>query len=258
MPTTVRCSADDHIHAAGRASAIAGLTARNGMVSGGDLHREASLAATHPRATCSHELRAAAASDAVRVCVAGCIALPTTTTERRARAAMPAAFKSERESLAMAERLIMTQKRGGMEIAPELYQAALELEKKLEALGLAKHYVALIKIRPSQINGCAFCINLHTREARRLGMGEWKIYLLPAWRESTCSMPRSARCWRGRMRSLASPSTARRASCMRSSRSTSVNVRSWRSTPPSALGFGMVHPAEKELSGAPGAVAAPR
>jgi AhpD family alkylhydroperoxidase len=42
----------------------------------------------------------------------------------------------------------------------------------------------LIKIRASQINGCAYCINMHTRDARKLGVSEQKLYLLSAWQET--------------------------------------------------------------------------
>jgi AhpD family alkylhydroperoxidase len=45
---------------------------------------------------------------------------------------------------------------------------------------------ALVKIRASQINGCANCINMHTAEAREKGETEQRIYLLPAWREAPC------------------------------------------------------------------------
>ena len=72
-----------------------------------------------------------------------------------------------------------------IDLVPEIYQAAVKLQQALEAAGLHKHYAELIKIRASQINGCAYCINMHTREARKLGISEWKIYLLSAWREST-------------------------------------------------------------------------
>jgi AhpD family alkylhydroperoxidase len=72
-----------------------------------------------------------------------------------------------------------------IDLAPEIYHAAQKLSQSIEATGLPKHYAELIKIRASQINGCAYCINMHTREARKLGISEWKIYLLSAWREST-------------------------------------------------------------------------
>lgn len=69
--------------------------------------------------------------------------------------------------------------------APELYQAASQLQAAIEATGVDKKLFELIKIRASQINGCAFCINMHTLDARKLGISEQRIYLLSAWREST-------------------------------------------------------------------------
>jgi AhpD family alkylhydroperoxidase len=55
----------------------------------------------------------------------------------------------------------------------------------------------LVKIRASQINGCANCINLHTVYARENGETEQRIYLLPAWREAPCytGRERAALCW---------------------------------------------------------------
>lgn len=71
------------------------------------------------------------------------------------------------------------------EVDPKAYQAMLGLEKYLEESSLDKIHGELIKIRVSQINGCAFCINMHTKDARKLGETEQRIYLLDAWREAT-------------------------------------------------------------------------
>jgi AhpD family alkylhydroperoxidase len=68
-------------------------------------------------------------------------------------------------------------------IEPAAYKALLGLETYLAATGLNKSLKELIKIRASQINGCAFCINMHTIDARKLGETEQRIYLLNAWRE---------------------------------------------------------------------------
>jgi AhpD family alkylhydroperoxidase len=54
------------------------------------------------------------------------------------------------------------------------------------AASLEPSLVELVKIRASQINGCANCINMHAAEARRRGETEQRIYLLPAWREAPC------------------------------------------------------------------------
>jgi AhpD family alkylhydroperoxidase len=68
-------------------------------------------------------------------------------------------------------------------IAPEAYKAMMSLEKYLHSSGLSPIHKHLVKIRASQINGCAFCIDMHTKEARKDGETEQRIYLLNAWRE---------------------------------------------------------------------------
>ncbi len=68
--------------------------------------------------------------------------------------------------------------------APHTIQAMADLEAKIAACGLEKSLMELVKIRASQINGCAFCLSMHTRDARAAGEAEERIYLLNAWRES--------------------------------------------------------------------------
>lgn len=68
-------------------------------------------------------------------------------------------------------------------VQPTAYHALMGLEKYLETTQLTKSQKDLIKIRASQINGCGFCINMHTKEARSHGETEQRIYLLNAWRE---------------------------------------------------------------------------
>lgn len=70
------------------------------------------------------------------------------------------------------------------EIAPQAYEAMIELEKYLAKSGLDKMLYELIKTRASQINGCAFCINMHTRDAIALGETPQRLFLLDAWRET--------------------------------------------------------------------------
>ena len=60
----------------------------------------------------------------------------------------------------------------------------LALNKFAEESGLEQTLLELVKIRASQINGCAFCIDMHTIDARAAGESEQRIYLLDAWRES--------------------------------------------------------------------------
>ncbi|GIL22316.1 MAG: alkyl hydroperoxide reductase AhpD [Bacteroidota bacterium] len=67
---------------------------------------------------------------------------------------------------------------------PKAYQAMLGLEKYLAESGLDKHLYELIKTRASQMNGCAFCINMHVRDAMKLGETAQRLFLLDAWRET--------------------------------------------------------------------------
>ncbi|GGA79935.1 alkyl hydroperoxide reductase AhpD [Brucella endophytica] len=69
-------------------------------------------------------------------------------------------------------------------VAPQLMQAMLDLEEKVKTSGLDETIRHLVKIRASQINGCAYCIHMHTGEARAHGETEERIYLLDGWRES--------------------------------------------------------------------------
>lgn len=64
------------------------------------------------------------------------------------------------------------------------YKAILNLEKFIESTPLTRIHKDLIKIRASQVNGCAFCIDMHTRDARNSGETEQRIYSLNAWRDT--------------------------------------------------------------------------
>ncbi|MCS3870315.1 AhpD family alkylhydroperoxidase [Chryseobacterium ginsenosidimutans] len=70
------------------------------------------------------------------------------------------------------------------QVEPNGYKAILGLEKFIESTPLTKTHKDLIKIRASQINGCAFCIDMHTKEARKTGETEQRIYALNAWRDT--------------------------------------------------------------------------
>jgi AhpD family alkylhydroperoxidase len=69
--------------------------------------------------------------------------------------------------------------------APAAMQAWLDYGKGLLANGLEESLMELIKIRASQINGCAHCLDMHTKDARKYGETEQRLYLLDAWRESS-------------------------------------------------------------------------
>ena len=66
----------------------------------------------------------------------------------------------------------------------EPYQAMLALEKYLASCGLDHRFMHLLKLRASQINGCAFCIDMHSLDARAAGETEQRLYALNAWRET--------------------------------------------------------------------------
>jgi AhpD family alkylhydroperoxidase len=63
-------------------------------------------------------------------------------------------------------------------------KALLDLEKYLKGCGLEESLIHLIKMRASQINGCAYCIDMHSKDARSLGETEQRLYELNAWRET--------------------------------------------------------------------------
>ena len=64
------------------------------------------------------------------------------------------------------------------------YKAMLDLQGHVNDSGLEKPLMELVKIRASQINGCAFCLDMHARDARLHGERENRLHLLPAWREA--------------------------------------------------------------------------
>jgi AhpD family alkylhydroperoxidase len=68
--------------------------------------------------------------------------------------------------------------------APGSMQAMYRLQKYVEESGLERSLLELVKTRVSQINGCAFCIDMHTKDARALGESEQRLYALNAWRET--------------------------------------------------------------------------
>ncbi len=69
-------------------------------------------------------------------------------------------------------------------LEPSAYKAMFSLENYLQNSQLSKTHLELIKIRASQINGCAFCINMHTSDALKQGETAQRIFLLNAWHET--------------------------------------------------------------------------
>jgi AhpD family alkylhydroperoxidase len=68
--------------------------------------------------------------------------------------------------------------------APDALRAVLALERYVHDSGLPPRLIHLIKLRASQINGCAFCVDMHVKQARKDGHGEQWIALVSAWHES--------------------------------------------------------------------------
>ncbi|WP_170763367.1 carboxymuconolactone decarboxylase family protein [Ruegeria lacuscaerulensis] len=70
-------------------------------------------------------------------------------------------------------------------VAPTLLQPMLDMEERLRASQLEHSLIELVKLRVSQINGCAYCIHMHTHDARENGETEDRLHLLNAWHESS-------------------------------------------------------------------------
>jgi AhpD family alkylhydroperoxidase len=72
----------------------------------------------------------------------------------------------------------------GMKLSGGGYKAMLGLEQYIHSCGLEEKLIHLVKLRASQINGCAYCIDMHWKDARALGETEQRLYGLDAWEES--------------------------------------------------------------------------
>jgi AhpD family alkylhydroperoxidase len=68
--------------------------------------------------------------------------------------------------------------------APQAFKAMLDLEAGVHRGGLEKPLIELVKMRASQINGCGYCLDMHSKDARAAGETEQRLYVLPAWREA--------------------------------------------------------------------------
>ena len=74
--------------------------------------------------------------------------------------------------------------------APEMIAAMTAFETAVASSGLEHSLIELVKTRASQINGCAFCLHMHTQDARAAGESEERLHLLAAWWESSLFTPR--------------------------------------------------------------------
>lgn len=91
----------------------------------------------------------------------------------------------------------MTERLNYAKAFPEGIHAVLNLEKVIRASGLEPALLDLVKTRSSQLNGCAYCIDMHTKDARAAGETEQRLYALSAWRETPffSSRERAALSW---------------------------------------------------------------
>jgi len=78
----------------------------------------------------------------------------------------------------------MQQRIDALKVAPDAYKAMASLENYIRQSGLEPRLLDLIKMRASQINGCAYCIDMHSKDARAAGETEQRLYELDAWRET--------------------------------------------------------------------------
>lgn len=80
---------------------------------------------------------------------------------------------------------------------PEAFAAMRGLEDYVRRCALEEPLLELVRTRASQINGCAYCLDMHTKDARARGETEQRLYLLPVWREAPCytERERAALAW---------------------------------------------------------------
>ena len=69
-------------------------------------------------------------------------------------------------------------------VAPDAYRAVSGVETYIRDCGLEPSLIELVKLRASQVNNCAFCLDKHSKDARRGGETEQRLYVLSAWREA--------------------------------------------------------------------------
>jgi AhpD family alkylhydroperoxidase len=71
-----------------------------------------------------------------------------------------------------------------LKLVPDAVKAMMALDTAIKTSGLEHNLIELVKLRASQINGCAFCIHMHATDLRAHGETEMRLYMLNAWRES--------------------------------------------------------------------------
>jgi AhpD family alkylhydroperoxidase len=75
-------------------------------------------------------------------------------------------------------------------VQPQLYQGMRQLQDLVDGSGIEPALMEMVRLRASQINGCSFCVELHSKAARTLGVEDDQLHLVSAWREAACFTPR--------------------------------------------------------------------
>ena len=83
----------------------------------------------------------------------------------------------------------MTARMNITQVAPDAFRALQSLQQAIDASGVDPRLLELVRVRASQVNGCAFCLDMHTKDARALGETEQRLYLLAGWREAPVFTP---------------------------------------------------------------------
>ncbi|SAL59857.1 carboxymuconolactone decarboxylase family protein [Caballeronia telluris] len=84
----------------------------------------------------------------------------------------------------------MTQRLNYIQQSPELFKKFLEFSNRMKEAAIEHSIVDLVQIRASQMNGCAFCVDMHVKEAKLHGERELRLHHVAIWRESTLFAPR--------------------------------------------------------------------
>jgi len=83
-----------------------------------------------------------------------------------------------------------TQRLTQSQVAPDAYRAMLALEEYVRSSGIEPSLLELVRLRASYLNGCAYCVDMHTKDARAAGETEQRIYAVPVWQETPFFTPR--------------------------------------------------------------------
>lgn len=100
---------------------------------------------------------------------------------------------------------VKTDRISAYEAAPGAMTVMYAVEEHINSCGLERSLIELVKMRASQLNGCAFCLDMHSGDARKNGETERRLYLLDAWRESSLynARERAALAWTEALTSIA-------------------------------------------------------